>query len=151
MLFFSVIFKLQDTNKKNFFTVLRIRNVYIGSRIRIKEFKYFNPKKWFLSSRKYDPGCSSRIRMLTFYPSRIPGSKRHRIPDPRSGSATLSFYAYFFLKVHLHNFSKINNQKEVRIREPKNIRIRRIWYTVIILQMSMFKRSTLYNFQNQHA
>ncbi len=35
-----------------------------GSRIRIKEFKYFNPKKtkkWFLSSKKYDPGCSSRI------------------------------------------------------------------------------------------
>jgi hypothetical protein len=32
-----------------------------GSRIRIKEFKYFNPKKLFLSSRKYDPGCSSRI------------------------------------------------------------------------------------------
>ncbi len=34
------------------------------SRSRIKEFKYFNPqktKKWFLSSRKYDPGCSSRI------------------------------------------------------------------------------------------
>jgi hypothetical protein len=25
------------------------------SRIRIKEFVYFNPKKWFLSSRKYDP------------------------------------------------------------------------------------------------
>jgi hypothetical protein len=42
------------------------------SRIRIKEFKYFNPKKGFLSSRKYDPGCSSRIRILTFYPSRIP-------------------------------------------------------------------------------
>jgi hypothetical protein len=55
-----------------------------GSQIRIKEFKYFNPKKWFLSSRKYDPGCSSRIRVLTFYPSRIPdpGVKRHRIPDP---------------------------------------------------------------------
>jgi hypothetical protein len=42
-----------------------------------------------------DPG--SRIRILTFYPSRIPdpgsrgqkGSKRHRIPDPGSGSATL--------------------------------------------------------------
>jgi len=30
-----------------------------GSRIRIKEFKYFNQKKWFLSSRKYDLGCSS--------------------------------------------------------------------------------------------
>jgi hypothetical protein len=47
------------------------------SRIRIKEFKYFIPKKWFLSSKKYDPGCSSRIRMLTFYPSRIPD------PDPQ--------------------------------------------------------------------
>ncbi len=70
-----------------------------GSRIRIKEFKYFYPKKCFLTSRKYDPGCSSRIRILTFYPSRIPdpgvkkapdprsrcgiqGSKTHRIPDP---------------------------------------------------------------------
>jgi hypothetical protein len=29
-----------------------------GSR---KEFKYFNKKKLFLRSRKYDPGCSSRI------------------------------------------------------------------------------------------
>ncbi len=31
-------------------------------------------KKWFLSSRKYDPSCSSRIpiRMLTFYSSQIP-------------------------------------------------------------------------------
>jgi hypothetical protein len=32
-----------------------------GSRIRIKEFKYFNPKKLFLSSWKNDLGCSSRI------------------------------------------------------------------------------------------
>jgi hypothetical protein len=24
-------------------------------------FNYFNPKKWFLSSKKYDPGCSFRI------------------------------------------------------------------------------------------
>jgi len=36
---------------------------YPGSRIRIKEFKYFNPKNWFLSSRKYDPGCSSWIKI----------------------------------------------------------------------------------------
>ncbi len=51
-----------------------------GSRFRIKEVKYFNTKKWFLSSRKYDPGCSSRIRILTFYPSRIPdsGSRGHK-------------------------------------------------------------------------
>jgi hypothetical protein len=73
--------------------VLRIRNVYPGSelfpsRIRIspipdphQEFKYFNPQKWPLSSRKYDPGCSSGSgsfvlpgsgsQILTFYPSRI--------------------------------------------------------------------------------
>jgi hypothetical protein len=51
-----------------------------------KRIKYFNPKKnkkWFLSSRKYDLSCSSRIRMLTFYLSRIQGSKRHRIPNPQ--------------------------------------------------------------------
>jgi hypothetical protein len=65
-----------------------------GSRI-LKEFKYFNPqkskKKWFLSSKKYDPGCSSRIPDpdADFFPSRIPGSKRYPIPDPGSGSATL--------------------------------------------------------------
>jgi hypothetical protein len=41
-----------------------------GSRVKkiphpgsIKEFKYFEPKNLFLSSRKYDPGCSSRIRI----------------------------------------------------------------------------------------
>jgi len=49
-------------------------------------------KKWFLSSIKYDPGCSSRIPDpdADFLPSRIPGSKRHPIPDP--GSATLTDY-----------------------------------------------------------
>ncbi len=39
-----------------------------------------------LSSRKYDPGCSSRIRIriliFTHPGSRILGSKRHRILDP---------------------------------------------------------------------
>jgi hypothetical protein len=62
-----------------------------GSRIRIKEFKYFNPKKpknGFLALenmiRVVHPG--SRIRMMTStHPgSRIQGSKRHRIPDPGS-------------------------------------------------------------------
>jgi hypothetical protein len=46
------------------------------SRIYIKECKYFNPKNCFLSSRKYNPGCSSLIRIPDtdpdFYPSRIP-------------------------------------------------------------------------------
>jgi hypothetical protein len=43
------------------------------------------PKKWLLSSRKYDPSCSSRIRMLTFYPSRIPDPGLKKAPDPGSG------------------------------------------------------------------
>ncbi len=57
------------------------------SRIRIKEFKYFNQKKWFLSSRKYDPGCSSQIP--TFCPSRISDPGVKKAPDPGSGSTTL--------------------------------------------------------------
>jgi hypothetical protein len=77
-------------------SVLRIRDVYPGSRIRlisipdpgselspsrirIKEFKYFNPqknKKWFPSSRKYDMGCSSRIP--------DPDADFLTIPDPGS-------------------------------------------------------------------
>ncbi len=43
----------------------------------------------FLSSKKYDPGCSSRIRMLSFYLSRIPDPGVKKAPDPGSGSATL--------------------------------------------------------------
>jgi hypothetical protein len=105
-------------------TVLRIRDVYPGSRIRL----FFIPdpgselspsripdpgsssknlsiltqkktKKWFLSCKKYDPGCSSRIPDpdAGFLPipdsgSRIQGSKRHPIPDPGSGSAILHKY-----------------------------------------------------------
>jgi hypothetical protein len=71
--------------------VLRIRDVYPGSDFSIqdpgsrdkkipdpgsgsasKNLSIFNTKKLFLSSRKYDPGCSSRIRIQIFYPSRIP-------------------------------------------------------------------------------
>ncbi len=52
-------------------------------------------KKWFLSSRKYDPGSSSRIRMLTFYPSRIPVPGVKKTPDPGSGSATLLMFPFY--------------------------------------------------------
>jgi hypothetical protein len=76
------------------------------SRILIKEFKYFKPKKkkkWFLNSKKYDPGCSSRIPDpdADFLPSRIQGSKRHPIPDPGSGSATL--FLIIIKKLNLKN------------------------------------------------
>ncbi len=92
-----------------YFSVWRIRDVYSripdptffhpGSRIRTvsipdpgsssKNLSILTPKKakkWFLSSKKYDPGCSSRIPDpdADFLPSR-----RHPIPDP--GSATLVF------------------------------------------------------------
>ncbi len=33
-------------------------------------------QKLFLSSRKYDPGCSSRIRILVVNPSRIPDHRK---------------------------------------------------------------------------
>ncbi len=83
--------------------VLRIRDVYPGSRIRL--FFYsgseLSPSRIrieeFLSSRKYDPGCSSRIRMLTFYPSRIQGSKRHRIPDQDPQHCTGVGMCLFFM------------------------------------------------------
>jgi hypothetical protein len=64
----------------------------------IKEFKYFN--KLFLSTRKYDLGCSSRIRILSFYPSRIPGSKRHWIPDPDPQHCLFSLPVEFSLYLY---------------------------------------------------
>jgi hypothetical protein len=70
--------------------VVRIRDVYPGSRIRIfpsripiKEFKYgILTQKLFLSSRKYDPGCSTRIR-IPFLPIPDPGVKKAPDPDPQ--------------------------------------------------------------------
>jgi len=59
------------------------------SRIRIKEFKHFNlkktKKKWFLSSRIYDPGCSSRIPDpdADFLLIPDPGVKKAPDPDPQ--------------------------------------------------------------------
>ncbi len=87
-------------------TVMRIRDVYHGSRIlifsipelnfyhpgsriRIKEYKYFNPKNCFYALgnmiRDVHPGSGSWI----FYPSRIPDRWVSKAPDPGSGSATL--------------------------------------------------------------
>jgi hypothetical protein len=57
------------------------------------KIKYFNPKL-FQSSRKYNPGCLSRILIMIVYPSRIQETKRHRIPDPdpkQSRRRTLTF------------------------------------------------------------
>jgi hypothetical protein len=70
--------------------VLRIRVVYPGSRIQGQKDSGLT-QKLFLSSWKYDPGCSSRvrIRILISYPSRgipAPGGQKG------TGSATLLFW-----------------------------------------------------------
>ncbi len=78
-----------------------------GSRIRTvsipdpgspsKNLSILTPKKWFLSSRKYDPGCSSRIpdpgSGCWLLPIPDPGVKK--APDPGSGSATLGIRHWF--------------------------------------------------------
>jgi hypothetical protein len=50
---------------------------------------YFKTKILCISSRKYDPSCLSRIRILIFYPSRILDQWIKKAPDPGFGSATL--------------------------------------------------------------
>ncbi len=55
-----------------------------GSRVK----KVFFTQKLFLSFWKHDPGCSSRIRILIFYPSRIPHQGVKKASDPGSGSAS---------------------------------------------------------------
>jgi hypothetical protein len=115
----SIIWVLLFAKYYSFLPVLRIRDVYPesrfrlfsipdpnclrpGSRIRIKEFKYFNLKKWFLSSRKYDPGCSSRIPVPDADLLPIPdhGSRGQKgtgswIPDPVCNTGfSLSFHLF---------------------------------------------------------
>jgi hypothetical protein len=71
------IFEYLRRKNKGLRPVLRIRDGYPGSeffpsRIHIKNLSILTQKNGLLSSRKYDPVCSSRIK----------GSKRHRISDP---------------------------------------------------------------------
>jgi hypothetical protein len=128
----AIFVDLQDANRK---PVLRIRDVYPGSRIRIvsipdpgsssKNLSILTPKKakkWFLSSKKYDPGCSSRIPMLTFsHPgSRIQGPKgtQSRIPNPDPQHCRKLYYFSFFCFLHSEgtfftSFFKDKKSKEV--------------------------------------
>jgi len=91
------MWRIRDVYPGSDFFPSRILTVFIpdpGSSS--KNFSILTPKKakkWFLRSKKYDPGCSSQIPDpdADFLPSRIQGSKRHPIPDPGSGSATLIY------------------------------------------------------------
>jgi hypothetical protein len=97
-------------------------------RIRIKEFKYFYlfckrsrtdtelrkksgcfAQKLFLGSRKYDPECSSRIRILIFHTSL---SKRHRIQIRNTGYPIRS----------IGNCLKLTIECGLKIRSVENIR-----------------------------
>jgi hypothetical protein len=82
--------------------VLRAWDVYPGSKFFPSQVRIFSirhtgsesknlsilTQKLFLSSRKYDPCCSSRIQILIFYPSRIPHPGFRGDKDTGSGSAT---------------------------------------------------------------
>jgi hypothetical protein len=63
------------------------------------QFKYFNPEKWFLSSRKYDPDPD-------FLPIPDPGSRGQKGTDPGSGSATLCVASYSS-SVSLYDFDPL--------------------------------------------
>ena len=76
-LYYSVV-RIRDVPGSDFFPS-RIPDpncLYPGSRIRIKEFKFITQKR-FLSSRKYEPGWSSRILDpdADFLPIPDPGSR----------------------------------------------------------------------------
>ncbi len=92
--------------------MLRIRDVYPGSEFFPSRILDLGSKRFpdhgsaFASKnlsikncfyRKYHPGCSSRIRILVFYPPRIQGKKA---PDPGSGSATL-YVSHLVLKIFI--------------------------------------------------
>ncbi len=53
-----------------------------GSGSASRSLSIFNSKKLLVNFRKYDPECSSRLRILIFSPSRIRRSKWRGIPDP---------------------------------------------------------------------
>jgi hypothetical protein len=54
----------------------------------------------------------SRIRILTFYPSRIPGSKSHRILDLGSGSAALiGIHTQFSHSRRVNDFIRMNTEQ----------------------------------------
>jgi hypothetical protein len=63
----------------------------------------------------------SRIRMLTFsHPgSRIQGSKRHPIPDPGSGSATLAVTYLIINNQRHHGGKELYQQRQLQLRLPE--------------------------------
>jgi hypothetical protein len=74
--------------------VLRIHGILGWIRIRIR------------GSMALTNGSGSRIRILLF------SSLTFKMPAKNYGNLKKKISAYYFLKLHLHNFSKIKSQKE---------------------------------------
>ncbi len=74
-----------------------------------------------------DPGSGSRIRILIFYPSRSPGAKSHRIPDPDPQH----WFSVEFFKLPVFQIwqmkgqckrEKTNTKTDLWIREIRSVR-----------------------------
>jgi hypothetical protein len=80
------------------FSIPDLGSEFFPSRIpephqRISIFHYFNPKKWFLSSREYNPACSSRIPdpYPDFLPIPDPGVKKAPEPGSRIRNTAVNY------------------------------------------------------------
>ncbi len=71
-------------------------------------------KKWFLSSKKYDPGCSSRIRMLTFS---HPGSRGQKGTQSRIRIRNTGFLIYL-KDLLIHKYWSGRIKKLFTLRNP---------------------------------
>jgi hypothetical protein len=114
-------------------------------RIRIEEFKYFEPKKLFVSSRKYDPGCSSWIPQILISYKHCCGYVMF-IPDPGltrpvSRSASKNFcifnpknwYKNTQTPDPVPGFFPILDQNWVKKNTRSRIRIRNTGYKLLAL------------------
>ncbi len=114
---------------------------FLFSRIRIyfildpgsasKNLSNLNQKKFFLSSRKYDPavhpGSGSRIRLLTFYPSRIPDPGVKKARDPQH-----CFQLQFFFDFGYPKWGLDLPELQLRIRIVEVIASGSRWFTFFL-------------------
>jgi hypothetical protein len=108
------IFSIPNPSSRSGSRVKKISGSRIQIRIRIKEFKFFT-QKLFLSSRKYDPKCSSWIR--------IPDPELF-LPIPDTGSATLRYRNYVVspvLKIKDKKLFLYTNERKIDYEKKKSV------------------------------
>jgi hypothetical protein len=84
---------------------------FFPSRIRVKEFKPFYLTKWFLSSREYDPRCTSQVRIPDPDPDFL------LIPDPGSRGQKPRIRNTDLFKIPLHWCVQETTARETRAAE----------------------------------